>query len=508
MNNYLMIKISMKKSFLQAGLAALLLAGCAQNEITEMSPDAAPPVGFKVFTDAQTRGVITNGSTSVANKSTGIRTTGFGVLAYYTGQSNWNNAGSFTPNFMYNQKVEYKNGAWTYTPVKYWPNTEGDKISFFAYAPYSTTKNSGISITSTASTGGAPTMRFTLQSAPGDMVDLVATHAGQTAANEKTIDVEKKTTNVSFMLKHVLTRASFKAKLDASLKSTAADTHVFITGMRILGTVDNGVNGNASGANIASRFYSAATYKWADGTWDYTTVAPTQQSAIYPLNAIMPLASKTSVINAKYTTEGIELPQEATEITLFKADQFLFLIPPKDITGIEAETDVRMQIDYDIVTRDASLADGYSISSTTATVSLPNETLQRGKAYLYTFTVGLEKVQITASVEEWAPSDNEVFIPSMTVDKALYIRAAISGMNDIKHKNKNCNYFVINCTGSNYGALVLVDDIHTDELVSGDKIELNFTAASPGITSLQLHSSLKADKTTLLTTGKIILTKI
>ena len=61
----------MKKSLLHVAFAALLLVGCAQNEITDISPDAAPPVGFKVFTDAQTRGLITNGgASSVDRKST------------------------------------------------------------------------------------------------------------------------------------------------------------------------------------------------------------------------------------------------------------------------------------------------------------------------------------------------------------------------------------------------------------------------------------------------------
>lgn len=67
----------MKKSLLHVAFAALLLVGCAQNEITDISPDAAPPVGFKVFTDAQTRGLITNGGASSVN-ATGIQSTGFG----------------------------------------------------------------------------------------------------------------------------------------------------------------------------------------------------------------------------------------------------------------------------------------------------------------------------------------------------------------------------------------------------------------------------------------------
>lgn len=476
-------------------MTALLTAGCSQNEIMEVSPDAAPAVGFKVFTDAQTRGVITNGST--------IQTTGFDVLAYYTGQSNWSNTGSFTPNFMYNQKVEYKTGAWEYTPMKYWPNTEGDKISFFAYAPHSTTANSGISIASTNTATGAPTMRFTLQSAPGNMVDLVATNATQTG-DDKTIDLTKSTAKVPFKFKHVLTRASFKAKLDANLTSTN-QTHVFITGMRILGTTSNGANGNVSGANSNSKFYNAATYKWADGTWDYT--ASTKQSAIYPLEAIL---NRNPAGVSTYNKQSIELPQDATEIALFKTNQYLFLIPPSDATnindagGITAPTDVRMQIDYDIVTVDASLEKGYSITPTTATVSLPNGTLKRGNAYLYTFTVGLEKVQVTAEVENWA-QDNNVYIPSASATNVAGIVSAIAVLNTTKGNNKNCNYFVINCSGGSYSAVNLGAATVTN-FVSGDKIELNF-AASPGVTSVTTPTGWKADKANLSAIGKIILTK-
>ncbi len=496
----------MKTHFLQTVLAALLLAGCAQNEITDVSPDAAPPVGFKVFTDAQTRGLITNSDASSATVSTGIQTTGFGVFAYYTGQSPWNNTGAFAPNFMYNQKVTYS-GGWTYTPVKYWPNTEGDKISFFAYAPHSTTANSGISFTTTSKTAtGAPKLNFALQTAPANMVDLVATNAGQTG-NDKTTDVQKKTTNVSFLLKHVLTRASFKAKLDASLTGTSASTHVFVTGMRILGTqgrTDSNNTGNTIAANSASKFYSAATYQWSDGTWNYTSPAPTLQAAAYELNAIMPLASKTSVVSG-YSTSAIELPQAANEVALFNSNQYVFLIRPYDITGIQAATDIRMQLDYDIVTVDASLSGGFSKTSTTATVSLPVGTLKRGSAYLYTFTVGLEKVQVSATVENWA-NEQSVYVPSTTATTAATVVTGITAMNTAKGQNKNCNYFVITCSGTSYGAMNL-SSATVSNFVSGDKIELNFLAA-PAVTGVTLPSGWKTDKTALSAIGKIVLTKI
>ena len=470
----------MKKSLLHATVAALLLAGCAQNEITDISPDAAPPVGFKVFTDAQTRGLVTNSNATNAGVTTGIQTTGFGVFAYYTGQSAWNNTGSFAPNFMYDQKVTYS-GGWIYTPVKFWPNTEGDKISFFAYAPHRTTSKSGIAFSTTTTTAtGAPKLNFTLQTTPQDMVDLVATDATQTGA-DKTIDVQKRTSNVAFKLKHVLTRASFKAKLDASLTSTA-QTHVFITGMRILGTAkrDDSKNaGNNVTANNNSKFYSAATYQWSDGKWNYTTPAPTLQSAAYELGntSFMPLVSHSS-ITSKYTTTGIELPQGATEVSLLNTNQYAFLIPPYDIEGIKAATDVRMQIDYDVVTVDNSLSQGYSITSTTATVSLPNGTLQRGKAYIYTFTVGLEKVQVNATVEEWA-ADQSVYVPSadVTTASAAAVNTALATLTTAKQNNKNCNYFVVNITANASGGSWTLSGAST-YFVSGDKIELKFTSGS------------------------------
>ncbi len=37
---------------------------------------------------------------------------------------------------MYNQRVEYRNSQWTYSPSKYWPLNQDEKITFRAYAPY------------------------------------------------------------------------------------------------------------------------------------------------------------------------------------------------------------------------------------------------------------------------------------------------------------------------------------------------------------------------------------
>ena len=83
---------------------------------------------------------------------TRLQTLGFGVFAQHTGNSDWNHYTKTVPfNFMWNQKVEWDvdASAWTYEPLKYWPNDNkpADKagatgsqdhsyLQFFAYAPY------------------------------------------------------------------------------------------------------------------------------------------------------------------------------------------------------------------------------------------------------------------------------------------------------------------------------------------------------------------------------------
>ena len=69
-----------------------------------------------------------------------LQTSGFGVYCWYTGNTAYasgTDIKSVTRTIlMLNQKVEYKNDLWTYSPSKYWPLNDDDKLTFRAYAPY------------------------------------------------------------------------------------------------------------------------------------------------------------------------------------------------------------------------------------------------------------------------------------------------------------------------------------------------------------------------------------
>ena len=195
----------MKKSLFlgMAAMAALVFTGCQKDVVLNEVPQDQPiAFGTYLGRDAQTKGVVLDNAT--------LPTTGFGVFASYTGQSNWN-AGVNTINFMNNQKVEGRidnsTTTWTYSPLKYWPKTSGDKISFFAYAPHfesSSAADEPLSIVTTQT--GCPKIKYTVSETISKHKDLVFAPAHFN---------NSKTTNngvVNFNFFHALSRVDFKVK--------------------------------------------------------------------------------------------------------------------------------------------------------------------------------------------------------------------------------------------------------------------------------------------------------
>ena len=181
----------MRTKHLLMAIATLLVAGCSQNEITEVRTGGNPAVGFDVYTGVATRGTDVS-TTTMQGTCDETHYGGFGIMGYYTGSKNWNEAkGTVTPSFKINQKVTYAADAneWTYSPTKYWPNNTTDKVSFFAYAPYESNVSGGRVgiVTSQIDDTGIPSIDFTLKEATkiDEMVDLVvAEELNKTAQDE------------------------------------------------------------------------------------------------------------------------------------------------------------------------------------------------------------------------------------------------------------------------------------------------------------------------------------
>lgn len=374
----------MKTERLLLALAAITLAGCAQNEIIETAPKADRSIRFDVYTGVQTKGTETT--------TTSIKTLNFGILGYKTSSAGWAAEGASTKPAMYNEKVTYDNSTskWSYTNTKYWP-TNDDKLSFFAYAPYDdASTDMGIEL-SPIGQAGAPEITFTQHADPDKLVDLVL---AQTA--DKTYDATPGADNkIGFSFDHVLTKIDVKAQL----KGDYGDTKIVIKNLELLG---------------ASKLYKKATCKMSDGTWDYTTTGSKAEvwgNSAYSLDKI--LNKDNSAFCGYAAGQGKVLAEVAASV--FSGTDankhFLYMIPVRDgqtPAGLENEGDAKLKVTYDIVVKVTEST--HKTSTTEKEVDLPAGAFKKGTFTTYTLKIGLNAIEIgnVTVTDNWTTASGEL----------------------------------------------------------------------------------------------------
>lgn len=378
--------------------AALTMTGCSNDEIN--APQQSQ--GNNAIEFSTYLGRNAQGSRGTETNTDSIKANGFGVLAYYTKQDDFNIT-NHTPNFMWNQQVTYKGTNWVYTPVKYWPTKVSDKVSFFAYAPYVASGNANGIVLSGNSATGAPTATITLPENSSKTIDFVAavqmnkTHDNSATANN----------NVSFTLKHEMTRVKVQAKLDKSVYSDTDDKHKTFVVIKKVTFNDKG------------QFYKSGTYTFPTDDNQRGIWAPTANASTYTLdlNGVLNKTKITanSAVSGSYKTgiDGIKLTKKDKPEDLFKTNDYLYLIPvsANDGNGL-TDGKATATIEYDIVTEDSKLVAGYSCTSATKTVLLPKGTLKQGISYNYIFTIKLDEIVLNATVKDWdTASDKNIDVP-------------------------------------------------------------------------------------------------
>ena len=280
----------MKKVLFFAVVTATVLTACAKTVNLQKANEVGTPISFGIYipqTKAGTAGTIT---VDGANSTTSLQTEGFGVFATYSDGANY--AATIGPNFMYNTKVS--TAAWTYSPVKYWPNetindsngatgpANADKLSFFAYAPYvgdgdqnlfSGSTTEGIVALTLKDATTDPKVSYKVSGDPSKAVDLVWAVApaggfSYTDVHGATVSVEagmplmnltkpNTTKKIPFHFRHATARLSLKVvgaydqvavggTLDAATKvtveSVVLNVPTYLTG-------DLNLNNTTAGAN-------------------------------------------------------------------------------------------------------------------------------------------------------------------------------------------------------------------------------------------------------------------
>lgn len=377
----------MRTKNLMMVLTALAMAGCSQNEVTDINPDAHRAIGFDVYTGVQTRGAETD---LTALQKSGA---GFGFLAYKT-EGDWSTKGdNAQPDFLYNEHGTWTagvpTGSWGYTNIRFWPTNTTDKISFFAYAPYEASpadgSNKGITL-SAQTAKGAPTLDFALITTNSwkDMVDLVTDNRSniqdQTAASNSG--------TVSFKFSHVLTKvADIKVKPDQTLGS---DIKIYVTNLKLV-----------PGSSILQ---DKAKYQFSDGNWADATGGASYFTTEQDLSDFL---NKTDKSDWGYTTKSVDVSNSVAATSLFPTNEALYFIPVNNGTGTGNASDLKLKITYDIVTKVGTNTN--VTSTTTKEVELPKNTFKKGMAHTYTLTIKLNTIKITVdeTITKWDETTGE-----------------------------------------------------------------------------------------------------
>lgn len=366
----------MKRYLILAAVAVLVLGACSKNDVR----NDGTPISFGTYVGLSK---ATVGPISIDSLKKSAD--GFGVYCYYTDNGNYVQ-GTSTPNFMLNQKVynsnyaSHSNGAaatWTYSPIKYWPNEYGtgansdntDKLTFRAYAPYSTGSTNSISNLPGESTA-TTTLTYTVSNS--DPVDLL--WASNAVSNLTNLTKQTTTGTVNFTFSHALSKISFshQAVVDAVDPTTSAlDAATTITLNSV--TIDG------------STLYKSGVFDFAAGTWA-SQVAGTASTDDISLTSL----------NANVTETLTDLPES------------FFVIPC-------TSRSIKITVNYDVTTTDAAYSAG-SVTTNNTIYKTATFTMAPGTAYQIKLLLGLTSVKINVNeILDWgAGSATEIDLPENT----------------------------------------------------------------------------------------------
>ena len=441
----------MNKKLLFAATVATMLASCSSDDLsvqTAKQQDAASLENAVSFEALSQRGLTRAGEAGAMDNAK-LQTEGFGVFGYYTDLNEYDQTS--TPNFMYNQEVKYSGGSWTYEPIKYWPNEYGnkaqsddiDKLTFFAYAPYTvntpatgkvTEDQVGITGFTRNTAAGDPYVKYVGSLDPRQCVDLcwgVCADADKTwgiiQGGNQTMEADFPWLNVQrpqkslgqkmkFTFKHALSQLNVQIDADVNTdqhgEGDALDgnTKVFVRSITFNGFAMKGALNlnneeagvpNWKGYNCNNEPLQSEAYTIYDGMMDGKegTGYTASSEKVTGLNA-------TIIQNAKWGSDQKGVTK--AEKNLFNStdvDAPIYVIPTGDALTVT--------IVYDIETKDEKLLSytvsdlethGVSIENKiTKTITASGEAMKlvAGKKYTINLHLGMSQVEFDAAVEQW-----------------------------------------------------------------------------------------------------------
>lgn len=372
-------------------MCCLLTAACSSDS---HEPTAAGNVTVDFSATMAPSVPATRSPANVIDNTTDLKDRGgFGVFGCYTGLHKYVDS-NIHPDFMYNEHITSSDGTiWTYNPIKYWPNGEGETntsivtgeiphyVSFMAYAPYSDniTGASGVCIPSFSHQGelGNPWLTYRLHDDVSQQVDLLYA--------TPLLDQTKPAVNtkLNFEFKHALSCVGDKISIICSsgIKNQVAS--------RIVGGVTNA-------KVVITRFTikytltsKARLVLWNNGSANWQTILSEDPICTRTVNIGVPIDVYSYPSGDSYVID----------------DKGVYYIP-KEHVGYPQTAEV--SISYCIATsKDGSTWTNETENEGTATLTLSNypDAYQCGKHLYLNITLNQMNIGFTAAIAPWVVVD-------------------------------------------------------------------------------------------------------
>ena len=377
-------------------IGLISLIGCA-SEQTEGGQDMARPIAFSTYamqpvTRADSSMMATDGIPGGAS---------IGVYAYYhDGPATWSDAA--LPNFMFNQQATNQglDQPFSYSPLKYWPNEESDKLSFIAYYPYVASGTAhGITPQLTNADAGLPTFLFQVNSNVKSQVDFMVSDLLPNLPESRALDDAPGTPfnnltitdRVRFMFRHATSKIEFRITVDDDVRQDLA--YFTLNSLALTNICNEGLLTPTYTAGSGSAA-GTTTLSWVT-TWSGHTTASTTDYSCKTTEAYLLLPQQLSDAAQLTISYDLAFKSDGTTYTYDAAGN---LIPTSQYVYPNRTASIQLN-----TLKPAG-------SSTALDEWLPNH------HYVYTIHLGAHRIEFTGQVAEWG---EQVAIDGIKVDQMI-----------------------------------------------------------------------------------------
>ena len=330
---------------------------------------------------------------------------GFGVFACYTGLHKYEDS-NVHPDFMYNEHVTWNstNSVWEYSPLKYWPNGEGEVagltginphyVSFMAYAPWCDDMNPNYCIPSFSLQGevGNPWLTYRLGTTVSSQVDLLC--ARPLLDQTKPSNGEK----LPFVFDHALACVGNEVNIICSSALMSQ-----IRG-RVNGSTIKKAKVEVTALSIEYTLTSKARLiLWNKGEMNWQTIF--SEDPVCTRTVTFDIAIDEKTIH-EYDKPTVDEPTE-TYKPIKKTDQGVFYIPA-EFKGYHQTAVVSLT--YNIATFNGTDWTNESTITGSATITLSDysNAFQPGKHLYINVSLNPMNIELTAAIAPWEVIQNEI----------------------------------------------------------------------------------------------------